>query len=163
MARLRLVAQEALADRGPYGRSDDCSGREIRGPMNGQGDADADIERVGDRDIPPPPLFRNEREHRDGHCERDGGMRGRPAPENPAAQEAEAENVAQIRACAVRGMDTAGNRLACGSDETADEFSPPDSPASQSGLSPSADAADGEQDQFCPSPFGFLSSDWYYL
>ena len=44
-------------------------------------------------------------------------MRGRPAPEDPAAQEAEMENVAYIRADAVRGMDPAGNRFICGSDE----------------------------------------------
>jgi len=62
--------------------------------MDGHGDADADIERIGDRHIPQPPSFRKEREERDGHGERDGGMRGRPTPEDPAAQEAESEDVA---------------------------------------------------------------------
>src|ERR1017187_1590088 len=74
-------------------------------------------------------------------------MRGRPTPEDPAAQEAKLEDVAAIRADAVRGMDTAGNRFVSGSDERADKFSLPDSPACQRGLGASADAADGKQDE----------------
>ena len=38
--------------------------------MNGHGDADADVESVGDRQIAQPPLFREERKYCDGHCER---------------------------------------------------------------------------------------------
>jgi hypothetical protein len=74
------------------------------------------------------------------------GLRG-TTPEDPAAQEAELEDVADIRADASRGMDTAGNRFICGSDERADEFSLPDSPGGQSGLGASVDAADGKQDE----------------
>ena len=54
-------------------------------------------------------------------------MRGRPAPEDPATQKAELENMAYIRADTVRGMGTAGNRFICGRDKNADEFSLPDS------------------------------------
>jgi hypothetical protein len=74
-------------------------------------------------------------------------MRGRPTPEDPAAQEADLEDVADIRADAARGMDTAGNRFISGSDERPDEFSLPDSSPCQRGLGASADAADGKQDE----------------
>src|ERR1035437_1113616 len=73
-------------------------------------------------------------------------MRGRPTPEDPGAQEAELEEVADIRADAVRGMDTAGNHFISGSDQRANEFGLPNSPACQRGLGASADAADGKQD-----------------
>src|ERR1035438_7819345 len=98
LARLHLTAQKALPHHGPYGRSDDRAGREIREPMDGHGDAKADIERGGDRHTPQPPLFRKEPEKRDGHGERDGGIGGRPPPEDPAAQETKSEDMADIGA-----------------------------------------------------------------
>ena len=51
-AWLRLTAPETLSDDVPYDRTDDRAGREIREPMDGHGDADADIERIGDRHRP---------------------------------------------------------------------------------------------------------------
>ncbi len=62
-------AQKVLPDHGADGRSDNRSGREIREPMDGHGNAHADIERVSDSQIPKPPLFRQEPKHRKGHGE----------------------------------------------------------------------------------------------
>src|SRR5579859_4027597 len=109
--------------------------------MDGHGDADAHVEGVGNRYIPQPPLFRKESEYRAGHRERDGGMRRRPTPENPTAQEAESKSMTQIGANEVRGMGAAGNRLVAGSYETADNFSLTDSPADQTGTSISGKVA----------------------
>jgi hypothetical protein len=71
--------------------------------MDGHRDADADIESIDNRYIPHPSLLRKERKNCGSHCERYGGMRGGPAPEYPAAQEPEPENMTQIRANCVRG------------------------------------------------------------
>ena len=111
-----------LPDHRPDDRADDRSGHEIREPMDGHGDTDADIESVKDRHPTQPPLFRKKREHRHGHGEGDGGMRRRPAPENSAAQEAKMEDMADVRADAVRRMGPAGKRFVGGSDQGAEKF-----------------------------------------
>ncbi|SPE55440.1 hypothetical protein SBV1_2200028 [Verrucomicrobia bacterium] len=115
--------------------------------MDGHRNADANIESVGDRHPPQPLLFRKELEDRDGHCKRNGRVRRGPTPEDPAAQEAESENTAQIRANDVRGMGPAGNRFVCGSDEAPDEFGLTDSPADQAGSGASDDAAQRKQEE----------------
>ena len=93
LAHLHLTAQIVLSDHSSYGRADDRAGREIRTPMDSHGNSDANIESIAHRYVPHPPLFRKERENRGCHCERYRGMRGRPPPEDSAAQEAESEDV----------------------------------------------------------------------
>jgi hypothetical protein len=69
-------------------------------------------------------------------------MRGRPAPEDPAAQEAESEDVADIGADTVRGMCPAGNCFVCGCDKSPDDFSLDDGPRGQGGFSTFGNNAD---------------------
>ena len=104
---------ETFPDHGSDDRANDRSGREIREPMDGHGDTQADIASVEDRHQTQPPLLRTEREHRHGHGEGDGGMRRRPAPENSTAQPAEAEDMTDVRADAVRRVDATRNRFVC--------------------------------------------------
>ncbi len=76
--------------------TDDRAGHKIREPMDGHGHANANIKSVGDRDVSHPPLFRKKRLYRHGHGKGDHGVRGWPPPEDPAAQNAEPEDVGQI-------------------------------------------------------------------
>src|ERR1039458_4212502 len=105
--RTRLTAQKAPSDHGSNHRANDRSGREIRKPMDSRGDPYADVESVGDGHTAQPPLLWEEGEYRGGHRECDGSVRGRPAPEDPAAQEAEAKRMANIRAQTARRMNAA--------------------------------------------------------
>src|SRR3974390_894715 len=83
------VAEEATA----YYRSDHCpddgSSHEVGQPMDGHGNAEADIERVSDGNAPQPPLFRKQGEEGSRHGKRDRGMGRRPSPKNAAAQKTE--------------------------------------------------------------------------
>ena len=74
--------------------------------MDGHGYPEADIESVSDGDVADPFLSWEKPEDCDSHCEGDGRVGGRPAPKHPAAQQAEFENMGQVRANAVRRMDT---------------------------------------------------------
>ena len=101
--------------------------------MDGQGDTQADIAGVEDRHPTQPPLFRTEREHRRSHGEGDGGVRRRPAPENPAAHPAEAEDMTDVRADAVRRMDAARERFVSGRNQRTEQCRLPNSPTGQNG------------------------------
>ena len=118
-------------DHGSDDRANDRSGHEIREPMDGQGDTQADIKGVEDRHTTQPPWFRTEREHRHGHGESNGGMRRRPAPENAAAQKAEVEDMTEVVADNARWMGTTGKRLVGGRDKRTDKFRLADGPACQ--------------------------------
>jgi len=128
MARSDFIALETLPNHSPYHGTKDRSGCEVREPVNGHGDADPDIEGVGDRRIAQPPLLRGQREYRDCHGEGDGRMGGRPAPEDAAAQEAKPEYVAQVSTDVVGEVDPARDGFICGSDKGADDFRLTDSP-----------------------------------
>jgi len=80
-----------------------------------------------------PSLLREKPEDRDGHCEGDGRVRGRPAPKDPVAQQTEFENMGQVRADAVRRMGTTCNGFVSGSDYTSDYLSLADGPGNQPG------------------------------
>ena len=142
-----LTAQETLPYHYPDHRSEDRSGQEVRAPMDGHEDADAHVKGVDYRYTPQPPLFRPKREDRDAHGKRDRRMRGRPTPEDSAAQKAESENVAQIGTHAVRGMDAARERLIDGSDKSADEFGLTDRPTGQTNSSASGKDSDSQQEE----------------
>ena len=116
--------------------------------MNGHGDADANLESVGDRQTAEPPLFREERQYRGGHGERDGRVGRRPTPEDPASEETKSEIVANIGADNVRGKCPAGNRLICSSDQGTDEFRLADSPPDSRGRGTSGEAADRKQNDW---------------
>ena len=124
---------ETFPDHDSDDRADDRPGHEIREPMDGHGDAQADKASVEDCHPAQPPLFRTEREHRHRHGEGDGGVRRRPAPEDPTAQPAEAEDVTYVRADAVRRMDAARNRFVCGRDERTKQCGLTNSPTGQNG------------------------------
>ena len=142
-----LTAQEILSYHYPDHRSEDRSGQEVRVPMDGHGDADAHVKGVDDRYTPQPPLFRPKREDRDAHGKRNRRMRGRPTPEDSAAQNAESENVAQIGTHAVRGMDAARERLVNGSDKSANEFGLTDRPTGKTNSSASGKDSDRQQEE----------------
>ena len=74
-------------------------------------------------------------------------MRGRPTPEDSAAQNAESENVAQIGTHAVRGMDAARERLVNGSDKSANEFGLTDRPTGKTNSSASGKDSDRQQEE----------------
>ncbi len=74
-------------------------------------------------------------------------MRGRPTPEDPAAQNAESENVAQISTHAVRGMDAARKRFVDGGDKSADEFGLTDRPTGQTNSSASGNDTNRQQEE----------------
>jgi len=93
-------------------------------------------------------LLREKPEDRDGHCEGDGRVRGRPAPKDPAAQQAEFENMGQVRADAVRRMGTTCNRFVSGSDYTSDYLSLANGPGNQPGRGISGGAAQDKQDEW---------------
>ncbi len=91
---------------------------------------EADIKGVGDCHIPEPFPLWEQPEDRDRHCERDGRMRGRPAPKHTTLEQTESENLAQVHAHVVRRMGAAGNRLVPGSDNATDYLGLADRPAS---------------------------------
>lgn len=115
--------------------------------MDGHGDADADVKRVQDRYIAQPPLLRPKREDRNGHGKRNRRMGGRPAPEDPAAQKAESENMTQIGSHAMRGMDAACKRFVCGSNKSADEFGLNDRPTGQPNSRNAEKDTDSQQEE----------------
>ena len=139
---------KTLPDHDSDDRADDRSGHEIREPMDGHGDTQADIAGVEDRHPTQPPLFRTEREHCHGHSEGDGGVRRRPAPENSTAQPAEAEDMTDVLADTVRRMNATRNCLVNGSDKRAEEFSLTNSPTGQNGSGTLDNEADDKQEQW---------------
>ncbi len=118
--------------------------------MDGHGDAETNVKSICDNPKAQPPIFRKEseyREYRDGYCERDGGMRRRPTPEDTAAQKAKSECTADISADDVRGLGAAGSRFICRGDEKADEFSLTDRPSGQKSLGTFAHAAERKKEK----------------
>jgi len=98
--------------------------------MDRHGHAKSDVKRVKDDHPPQPVLLGKEREHRERHGKGDGGVRGRPAPEHPAAQDAELERMADVHAARFMEVrvNPAREGLVSGGDERAEQFRLPDGP-----------------------------------
>lgn len=110
--------------------ANDCAGHEIGEPMDGHGDAEADVEGVGHGQPAQPAVFGKQGEDGGGHGKGNGGVRGRPAPEDSAAQEAELEPVAEVGAEIMKGrVHAAGKGLVGGGDQRAEESGLADGPA----------------------------------
>src|SRR5258708_6176700 len=88
--------QKISADYGPDDRSHDGASEEIREPVDGDGDAEAYIERVEEGGGAQYRTCREKRAEGEGDGESHGGMRRRPAPENTVFEEAEIEIVADV-------------------------------------------------------------------
>ena len=64
--------------------------------MDADGDAESDVERVGQGGEHEAAVAGVEGDETGGHGEGDGGVGGRPTPENPAFEQAQLETVAAI-------------------------------------------------------------------
>lgn len=119
----------------PNDASKDGSSYEIGEPMDGHRDADPDVERVNEGEITDPSVLGEQREYGDCHRKGDGGMRGGPAPEYPAAQKPESENMGQVGPSRVGRMDASGKGLVRGGDDGANHLGLRNGPSGKGGPS----------------------------
>lgn len=97
--------------------------------MNRHRDPQTDVSGVSQRQTAEPTPLREQREHRHRHRKGDGRVRRRPAPEYPAAQPAEPEIVAEVRADAMFRMHPPRERFVGGRQQRPHERRLPDGPA----------------------------------